>query len=57
LQAGLTAESAILLTFLVMKLARWLSAILFWLFYQPNILVEFDAHLPRNHFLNQYGEA
>jgi IS5 family transposase len=52
-----TAESAILLTFLVMNLARWLSAILFWLFYQLNIRVEFDAHLRRNHFLNQYGEA
>jgi transposase, IS5 family len=38
-----TSESAILLTFLVMNLDRWLKAILFWLFYQWHFQTQ-DEH-------------
>jgi hypothetical protein len=41
-----TAESAVLLTFLVMNLERWLKAILFWLFYNLRIPSQIGTPLP-----------
>ncbi|HKL83627.1 MAG TPA: IS5 family transposase [Desulfobacter sp.] len=40
-----TSESAILVTFLVMNLERWLKAIIFWLFYHWAILAANALHV------------
>ena len=41
---AVTSESAILVTFLVMNLERWLKAIIFWLFYHGSILAVDFGH-------------
>jgi hypothetical protein len=42
---AITAESVVLVTFLVMNLDRWLKAILFWLFYNLRIPSQIESPL------------
>ena len=49
-----TSESAILLTFLVMNLDRWLKAILFWLFYHMKLQAQHSSQMEKIGFSGDF---